>query len=141
MPERATEEGREGLFAEVAERRVPEVVPEGDGLGEVFVQADRSGGGARDLRDLERVREAHPVVIALRGDEDLGLVLQPPECLRVHDAVPVTLERRPERMRRLLTFAALRLGREDGAFGQRPSLDVLDPFPRCAAHRLSPATR
>ena len=84
----------EHLLADVAERRVPEVVPEPDRLGQVLVQPQRPRDGARDPAGLERVREPGAVVVALGRDEHLRLVLEPPERLRVHDPVAVALERR-----------------------------------------------
>ena len=136
VPERTTEERGEGLLAEVAEGGVTEVVAEGDGLGEVLVQAQDPGRRPRDLRDLEGVGEPDAVVVTLGRDEHLGLVLQPAESLGVHDAVAIALERRPERVRGLVAFAALALGGQDRALGQRPALDLLEPIPRCGAHRL-----
>ncbi len=41
----------------MAEWRVTEVVRKRDGLGEVLVERERAGNGARDGRDLDRVRE------------------------------------------------------------------------------------
>ena len=90
--------GRERLLAQVPERRVAQVVPERDRLGEVLVQPERAGGRPGDLRDLERVGQAHPVVIALGREEHLRLVLQPAERLRVQDPVAVALEARAERV-------------------------------------------
>src|ERR671916_1628555 len=87
----------ENGLAGVPEGRVPQVVPETDRLGEVLVQPERARDPARDAARLERVREPGAVVIALGRDEDLRLVLQPPERLRVHDPVAVALERRAQR--------------------------------------------
>jgi hypothetical protein len=47
------------------------------------------------------VGEAGAVVVALRRDEDLGLVLEAPEGLGVKDAVAISLEGGAERIRRL----------------------------------------
>ncbi len=80
----------------MAERRVAEVVAETDRLGEILVQAQRTGSGARDLRDLERMGQARPVVVAGRRDEHLRLVLEPPERLRMDDPVTVALKRGPQ---------------------------------------------
>ena len=55
----------ERVLARVAERRVAEVVREADGLDEVLVQAQRARDRARDLRDLERVREPRAIQVAL----------------------------------------------------------------------------
>ena len=81
----------EHRLADVPERRVPEVVAEPDGLGEVLVEAQRPRDRAGDLRDLDRVGQPRAVVVALRCHEDLGLVLEPPERLAVHDAVAIAL--------------------------------------------------
>ncbi len=94
VTEAARHQRVEHAFAGVPERRVPEVVPERDRFGELLVQAQHLGDGARDLRDLERVRQAGAVVIAGRRKEHLRLVLQPAERLAVDDAVAVVLERR-----------------------------------------------
>jgi hypothetical protein len=59
----------------VAERRVAEVVRERDRLGQVLVQAQPPGDGARDLRDLDRMREPRAEQVALVVHEDLRLVL------------------------------------------------------------------
>ena len=83
-------------LAGVAERRVAEVVAERDRLGQLLVQPQHLGDAARDLRDLERVREPRAVVIARRREEDLRLVLQPAERLAVDDAVAIALERRAD---------------------------------------------
>ena len=82
----------EHVLADVAERRVAEIVAESDRLDEVLVEAQRARDGARDAGDLERVREARAVVVALRRDENLRLVLEAAEGLAVHDPVAVALE-------------------------------------------------
>ena len=79
------------IFARVTEGGVAEVVPEADGLGQDFVEAQRLRDRARDLRHLQHVCEPGPVVISFRRQKDLCLVLQPPECLAVDDAVAVPL--------------------------------------------------
>ena len=87
---------RRDRLADVAERRVAEVVPHPDRLDEVLVEAQRARDGAGDLRHLERVREARAVVIALGRHEHLRLVLQAAERLAVDDPVAVALERRAQ---------------------------------------------
>ncbi len=81
----------ERVLAGVTEGRVTEVVGEADGLGERLVQAQCAGHAARDLRDLEGVRQPRAVQVALVVDEDLGLVHEAPERGGVHDAVAVSL--------------------------------------------------
>src|SRR5258707_14826149 len=84
----------EDCLADVPEGRVPEVVAKADRLGQVLVEPEGPGDGARDLGHLERVGEAGAEVVALRRDEDLRLVLESPEGLGVHDPVAVALQRR-----------------------------------------------
>ena len=97
-------------LAGVAERRVAEIVAERDRLGQLFVQAQHLRDRARDLRHLERVRQARAVVIAGRREEHLRLVLQPAERLAVDDAIAVALKRRPDVVFRLGAQAAARVG-------------------------------
>ncbi len=68
-----------------------QIVPEGDGLGEVLVQAKRGGHAAGNLRNLKRVREPRAVVVPLGSEKHLRLVREAPEGLAVDDAVPVAL--------------------------------------------------
>ena len=114
----------ERLLARVAERRVTEVVTEPDRLDEVLVQAQRPCDAAGNAGRLERVREPRAVVVAGRVDEDLRLVHQPAERLRVDDPVAVALERRPQPAFVLRPGTAARLV---GAHGKRrkPTLFVL----------------
>ena len=100
----------EDAFPRMPEWRVPEIVPERDGFGELFVQAQHFRNRARDLRHLERVREPRAVVIARRREEHLRLVLQPPECLGVDDAIAVALKRWTDGILGLGSQAAFRIG-------------------------------
>jgi hypothetical protein len=99
------------VLAGVSERAVPEIVGERDGLGEVLVETECSGDGARDLRDLHRVGEPRAVVVAETVDEDLRLVLQAPERGGVDDPIPVALKRGAVGMLRLLVRARSRVER------------------------------
>ena len=98
VPEPSVDRHRlvQGLLARVPERRVAEVMPQDDRLGQVLVQPDRPRDRPRDLRHLQGVGQARPVVIAFGRDEHLRLVHQAAEGLRVDDAVPVALELRPK---------------------------------------------
>ena len=100
---------RQRLLAGVAERRVADVVGQGDRFGEVFVQVEGAGDRAGDLGDLQRVREAGDEVVADGGDEDLRLVLEAAERLAVEDAVAVTLELGADGRRLFGGFAAAAL--------------------------------
>src|SRR5581483_11416678 len=99
----------ERLLPCVPERRMAEVVAEPDRLREVLVQPQPARDAARDPGRLERVREPRAEVVALGIDEDLRLVAEPPERLRVHDPVAVALERRPQAALVLRMLAAARL--------------------------------
>ena len=100
----------EHVLADVAERRVAEVVPEPDRLRQVLVEPQRPRHRARDLRRLQRVGQPRPVVVALRRHEHLRLVLEPPERLAVHDPVAIALERRAQRALLLRPRAVRRIG-------------------------------
>ena len=56
-----------------------------------------SRAGARNLRDLERVGDAGPVVVA-SAQKDLRLSRQPPEGFAVQDTIAIELERRSQRI-------------------------------------------
>ncbi len=88
----ALEEGRERLFGCMAGGAVPAVVAGGGRRGEGDVEADRPGDADRHLGDLDRVGEAGAEVVVVGSDEDLALAGEPPEGLRVVDAVEVALE-------------------------------------------------
>ena len=79
----------------MAEGRVPEIVRQRQRLGEVLVHPENTADRARDLRHLQAVGEARPVVIPLVIDEDLGLVLEAAKRRAVDDAVAVALKGRP----------------------------------------------
>ena len=80
----------------VAEWGVAEVVAQSDRLDQVLVQPQRPPDRPRDLRHLEGVGEAGAVMVARRGDEDLGLAHQPAERLGVDDPVAIALKRRAQ---------------------------------------------
>ena len=82
-------------FSGVSERRMANIVGQSQGFGEILVQAERAGGRAGDLGDLKGMRKTGPVMIALMGDEDLGLLLEATEGVRVNNPVPVALKIRP----------------------------------------------
>ncbi len=69
-----------------------EVVDQRHALGKVLVQLQGARERTGDLRDLDRMGQARPEMIAVRADEDLCLVLQAPERGRMDDAVAVALE-------------------------------------------------
>ena len=136
----ALAQGRvERLLAGVAEGRVAEVVAEPDRLGQVLVEAERAGDGASDPAGLQRVGEAGAVVVALGRDEDLGLVLEPPEGLGVDDAVAVALERRADGAVGLLDRALRRVG-PGGLSGEELAPPRRGPGPQ-TSRSLHPRSR
>ena len=82
----------ERVLPGVAEGRVAEVVREGDGFGQVLVELQRAGDGARQLRDLDRMREPGAEQVAFVVEEHLRLVDEPAKSGRVDDAVAVALK-------------------------------------------------
>ena len=75
----------------MAERRVAQVVGQGNRLDQVFIDAQGPSNGAPQLRDLQRMRETRAEQVALVIQENLRLVDQPPEGRGMHDAVAVAL--------------------------------------------------
>ena len=120
----------QSAFAVVPERSMPEVVPERDSLGEIFVQPERACNSAGDLADLQRVREPRAVVVGVRDKEHLRLVLQPAERPAVDYPVPVALEVRADIVRSLRKLAAAGVGCLAGKFAEDKSLVLHDTFSR-----------
>ena len=65
------------LFAGMSERRMTQVVSQGDGLRQIFIERQRPGDGAADRRDLDGMGQARPQMIARAVQEHLGLVFKP----------------------------------------------------------------
>jgi hypothetical protein len=85
----------------MTEGRMAEIVRERQRLGQILIEAERTGERASDLGDLEGVGQPSAEVIALVKDEDLSLVREPPECGRMDDAIAVAAESVPGRAHRL----------------------------------------
>jgi ribosomal protein L35AE/L33A len=100
----------ERRLAAVAEGRVADVVAQGQRLAEGLVERQRVADAARHLRDLQGVRQARAVVVALGIDEDLGLVHQAPETGAVHDPIAVALPAGAQVVVLLVEAAAARAG-------------------------------
>ena len=116
----------ERVLAGVAERRVPQVVRERHGLGQVLVQVQEAGDRAGDLRHLDRVRQPRAVMVSLVVDEHLRLVLQAAEGGRVDHALAVALVGRAERVLRLVVRAPARAPAAHRVSGQLALLAPLD---------------
>ena len=113
----------------VAEGGVAKVVGEADGLGQVLIEPQRPGDGAGDLGDFQRVGQAGAVEVALRREEDLRFLLEPPERLAVEHPVAVPLEHRADGVLFLRPLPAPACIAERRPRGQRQPLDL---FGACA---------
>jgi hypothetical protein len=115
----------ERAFSSVAKGGMANVVPERDRLDQVFVEPQSPADRARDLGHFEGVGQAGPVMIALRVDEHLGLVLEPPERLGVEDPVAVALKDGPHRILRFVVGPARALRGLGGKGGEMLELALL----------------
>ena len=66
MPEPLRAELVQCALSRMAKGRVPQVMGQADGLGQILVEAQGAGNGAGDLRNLQRVGEPGAVEVALR---------------------------------------------------------------------------
>ena len=80
----------------MAKGRVPQIVPQSDGLHQIFIELQRLGDRPGRLAHLQRVCQPRPVMVTLRRKKHLCLVFQPAKRLAVNDPVPVPLKNRPD---------------------------------------------
>uniref|UniRef100_A0A0N5A0R2 Phenol hydroxylase n=1 Tax=Parastrongyloides trichosuri TaxID=131310 RepID=A0A0N5A0R2_PARTI len=80
------------VLARMAERRVSQIVGQGDRLGQIVVQPQGVGQRSGDLRHLKTVRQPGAIMVALMRHKDLRLLLQATEGGGVDDAVAVAGE-------------------------------------------------
>ena len=85
----------------MAEGRMPQIMRQRQGFGQILIQAQKPRDGPRDLRDFNGMGQPRAEVIAFVIDEHLRLVLQAAKGGRVDDAVPVPLKGRPRIATRL----------------------------------------
>ena len=104
-----------------------EIVREGDGFGQVFVEAEKAGESAGDLGDLEGMGEAGAIVVAGLVDEDLGFVFEPSEGGGVNDPVAIPLKTGAELMFRLGVEASERSASERSVGCEDPLFPLFDP--------------
>ncbi len=79
----------------MAKRGVAQVVRQRDGLDQIFVELQRAGNAAPQLRDLERMGQARAEQVAFVVQKHLRLVDQAPECRGMDHPVPVALKSGP----------------------------------------------
>jgi hypothetical protein len=90
----------EHVLARMTKRRVAKVMRERQCLGEIIVKAERTGNGAGDLADFDRMGQPGAVMIALMRHEDLGLMGEAPKGCGMEDPIAIALK--------------IRAGRRDG---------------------------
>ena len=100
----------EAAFSGMAERRMANVVNKRESFREIGIQAERFRNGARDLRDLERVRQAVAEMIGITSGEDLRFGFEAAKSARMNDAVAVARVFPAIGVRRFGVTAATRLG-------------------------------
>ncbi len=108
----------ESLFSGMTERRMADVVYQGEGLDEINVQAELRRDGSRDLRDLNGMGQAIAKVVGVPASEDLGLGFEAAKGPGVDDAIAVTLKVVAVRMRRLGETASAGLLHPHGVVGE-----------------------
>ena len=80
------------VLASVAEWRVAQVMRQGDGLNQIFVEIQTAGDGPAELRHLKRMRQPGAKQIALMIQKDLGFINKAAKRGAMHDAVAVALK-------------------------------------------------
>ncbi len=87
------------VFTGMRKRRMADIVAQRESLGEFFIEPQRHGHGAGDLRDFDGVGEPVTEMVRDARRKDLGFVLQPAKGPRMDDAVAIALELAAVRMR------------------------------------------
>src|SRR5512140_393735 len=88
------------------ERRMANVMNQGETFDQIDVQSELRRDRARYLRHLERVGQASAKVVGIAAGENLGLGFKPSKGPRVDDAVAVPLKVIAVRMGRFRMAAA-----------------------------------
>ena len=117
-----THGGIESFFPSMPEGRMADIVYQGKSFRQIYVEAEGSGDGARDLRHFERVRQAISEMIGVAAGEYLRFGFQAAESSSVNDAVAVALKVISVSMARLREAASARLTdvhRVGGEHGKR----------------------
>src|SRR5262249_6087187 len=94
----------------VPKRREPEIVPGRDCLGQLFMKTEDFGDRARDLRHLERVSQAGPVMVAGGVGEELRFMGWAGGGLPVEDARAMPPRSAANAVVRLRVESATRVG-------------------------------
>ena len=111
----------QGILPGVSKRGVAQVVRQGDGFHQVFVQAQGSRHGTPQLRHLQRMRQTRAVQVPFVVEEHLRLVHQPAKGGGMHDAVAVALKGIARGCVGLRVATPLAARRVAGVGGERPT--------------------
>jgi hypothetical protein len=114
MPEAARMEPVEAVFSGMAKRRVAEIMAKGNGLSQVFVQAQTDSYGPSNLGYFQHMRQTGAVVVACGGQKNLGLVFKTTKGFAMNDSVAVTLKSGAQLTGRLIMQPAPRPAAQAG---------------------------
>jgi hypothetical protein len=92
------------IFAGMPKGRMTQVMRQAKRFGQVFVKPERSCHGPADLRYLDTMGQADPIMISVGSDEDLRLVTESAEGDGMDDAVAIALEDVARASRRPIGF-------------------------------------
>jgi hypothetical protein len=87
-----THDGIQRLFPRVPERRMTDVVYQGQSFYKINVQSQLCGHRSRNLRDFDGVRQPIAKMVGVPFCEDLGFILQPTKSARMNYAVSIALK-------------------------------------------------
>src|SRR5690554_1410424 len=63
------------FFSSMAKGRMPQIVPKGNGFGQVLIESQSPGRCSGNLSHLQGMGESSPIVIALGSNKNLGFML------------------------------------------------------------------
>ena len=92
----------------MAKWRVAQIMPEGDGFRQVFVQPERPRYCAADLGYFQDMGEPRPIVVTFRADKDLCFRAQAAKGFGVQDPITIALIGRPQGTLLLVVATAFR---------------------------------
>jgi len=124
----------EGVFDGMAEGGVTEISGQGNGLGEVFVEAEGATERAGEGGDLDGVGEAGTNVVAGAVERDLGFVFEATKSGTVNDAFAVPLKFGAEVVRFFGVFAAEAFAAFGGEGGEKEGFFFLPVFAGADGH-------
>ena len=79
------------ILACMTERRMSQIMPQGNGLRQILIHPKGSGYGPGNLGDFQRMCQPRPVMIPGRRQKNLSFMLHPPKRLGMKNPVSVSL--------------------------------------------------